>query len=58
MHDPRTLPQALTEAACTDAGYVFVAGGLETRRSYAEIRETVQDELNRDRGQQQAHEAG
>jgi hypothetical protein len=28
------------------------------RSDDAEIRETVQDELNRDRGQQQAHQAG
>jgi fatty-acyl-CoA synthase len=34
----RTLPEALAEAARTDAGYVFVAGDVETRRSYAEIR--------------------
>jgi hypothetical protein len=36
----RTLPEALAKAACIDAGYVFVEGGLEVRRSYAEIRET------------------
>ena len=34
----RTLPEALAEAARTDAGYVFVAGDVEARRSYAEIR--------------------
>jgi len=36
----RTLPEALANAACVDAGYVFVAGDVEVRRSYAEIRET------------------
>jgi fatty-acyl-CoA synthase len=35
----RTLPEALAEAARGDAGYIFVASGRETRRSYAEIYE-------------------
>ena len=39
MATPRTLPEALAEAAYTEAGYGFVAGGLEVRRSYAEIRQ-------------------
>jgi fatty-acyl-CoA synthase len=34
----RTLPDALAEAARTDAGYVFVSGGTETFRAFAEIR--------------------
>ena len=34
----RTLPEALAEAARTDEGYVFVADGIETRRSYADLR--------------------
>ena len=39
MRKLRTLPEALAEAACTDEGYVFVVNGVETRRSYAAIRE-------------------
>jgi len=39
MATPRTLPEALAEAAYTEAGYAFVAGGIEVRRSYAEIRQ-------------------
>jgi fatty-acyl-CoA synthase len=35
----RTLPDALAEAARGPAGYIFVASGTETRRSYAEIYE-------------------
>ena len=34
----RTLPDALAEAARADAGYVFVSGGAETFRSFADIR--------------------
>jgi fatty-acyl-CoA synthase len=34
----RTLPEALAEAAHTDAGYVFLADGIETRRSFADLR--------------------
>ena len=34
----RTLPDALAEAARADAGYVFVSGGTETFRSFADIR--------------------
>ena len=34
----RTLPEALADAARTDEGYVFVADGIETRRSYADLR--------------------
>src|ERR1700686_967179 len=36
----RTLPEALAEAARGHAGYIFVASGRETRRSYAEMYET------------------
>jgi fatty-acyl-CoA synthase len=35
----RTLPEALAEAARGHAGYIFVASGQDTRRSYAEIYE-------------------
>jgi fatty-acyl-CoA synthase len=34
----RTLPEALAEAARTDEGYVFVAEGIEMRRSFADLR--------------------
>jgi fatty-acyl-CoA synthase len=34
---PRTLPEALCDAAKTGEGFVFVAGRSERRRSYAEI---------------------
>jgi fatty-acyl-CoA synthase len=37
MSPVRTLPEALDEAAHSDAGYVFLASDGETRRSYAEI---------------------
>ncbi len=37
MRTLRTLPEALADAARTDEGYVFVAGGVEIRRSYAEV---------------------
>jgi len=39
MARTRTLPEALAEAAQSEAGYIFVASGRETRRSYAEIYE-------------------
>jgi fatty-acyl-CoA synthase len=35
----RTLPEALDRAARSSEGYVFVTGGVEVRRSYAEIRD-------------------
>lgn len=35
---PWTLPEALAVAAETGEGYTFVAGGVETRRSYREMR--------------------
>jgi fatty-acyl-CoA synthase len=38
MSTLRTLPEALADAARTDAGYRFHAGGVETARSYAEVR--------------------
>lgn len=38
MTTERTLPDALAEAARTDEGYVFVADGVETRRSFADLR--------------------
>ena len=41
MRTLRTLPEALAEAAGTDQGYVFVTGGVETKRSYSEIREAA-----------------
>jgi fatty-acyl-CoA synthase len=34
---PRTLPEALAEAARGDAGYTFLSGGSETFRSYADM---------------------
>jgi acyl-CoA synthetase (AMP-forming)/AMP-acid ligase II len=34
----RTLPEALADAARTDAGYRFHTGGVETARSYADMR--------------------
>ncbi len=37
MSRVRTLPEALAEAAHSDAGYIFVAAGVETRRSYADV---------------------
>ena len=36
----RTLPEALHDAARSGEGYVFITDGVETRRSYAEIRQT------------------
>jgi fatty-acyl-CoA synthase len=39
MPGVRTLPAALAAAALGDAGYVFLAPGGETRRSYADIYE-------------------
>src|SRR5205823_1259130 len=35
----RTLPEALDQAAQSDEGYIFVVGGVETRRSYAELQQ-------------------
>ena len=35
----RTLPEALDRAARSSEGYVFVTGGVEVRRSYADIRD-------------------
>ena len=34
----RTLPEALADAARTDESYVFAADGIETRRSFADLR--------------------
>jgi len=34
----RTLPEALADAARTDAGYCFVSGNVERWRAYADIR--------------------
>jgi acyl-CoA synthetase (AMP-forming)/AMP-acid ligase II len=34
----RTLPEALADAARTDESYLFVADGIETRRSFADLR--------------------
>ena len=36
----RTLPEALDDAARSSEGYTFVARGVETRRSYADIQHT------------------
>jgi fatty-acyl-CoA synthase len=41
MPDFRTLPDALSDAAASDEGYVFLVGGSEVRRSYADIRRTA-----------------
>jgi fatty-acyl-CoA synthase len=38
MTHPRTLPQALADAARADAGYRFLSGHVETFRSYADVR--------------------
>jgi fatty-acyl-CoA synthase len=38
MTDLRTLPEALADAARTDESYVFVTDGVETRRSFADLR--------------------
>ncbi|MGB7219434.1 MAG: fatty acyl-AMP ligase [Vicinamibacterales bacterium] len=35
----RTLPEALDRAARSGQGYTFVDGGVETRRSYAELQQ-------------------
>jgi fatty-acyl-CoA synthase len=35
----RTLPEALDRAARSGQGYTFVVGGVETRRSYAELQQ-------------------
>src|SRR5439155_8519217 len=34
---PRTLPEALAEAARANAGYYFLSGGTDTYRSYADM---------------------
>ena len=34
----RTLPEALADAARTDKSFVFIADGIETRRSFADLR--------------------
>jgi len=39
MADPRTMPDALAEAARADAGYTFLSGNVERYRSYAEVRQ-------------------
>jgi fatty-acyl-CoA synthase len=43
MPDFRTLPDALSDAASSEEGYVFVVGGDEVRRSYADIRRAALD---------------
>jgi len=40
MSKLRTLPEALRQAARGDAGYCFVASGLERWASYAQVRQT------------------
>jgi fatty-acyl-CoA synthase len=40
MPDFRTLPEALSDAAASGEGYVFLAGAHEVRRSYADIQRT------------------
>ena len=35
----RTIPEALGDAARTGEGYTFVVGGVETRRTYAELQD-------------------
>src|SRR3990170_2410574 len=37
----RTLPEALDHAARSREGYLFVTGGVEVRRSYADIQHTA-----------------
>src|SRR5947209_1338309 len=37
MPDFRTLPDALSDAASSDEGYVFLVGSDEVRRPYADI---------------------
>jgi fatty-acyl-CoA synthase len=39
MPGVRTLPSALATAARGDHGYIFIASGVETRRSYADMYE-------------------
>ena len=39
MSPLRTLPEALAQGACADAGYCFVAGDVDRWRSYAEMYE-------------------
>jgi fatty-acyl-CoA synthase len=41
MPDFRTLPDALSDAASSEQGYVFLVGGDEVRRSYADIRQAA-----------------
>ncbi|HEY2905019.1 MAG TPA: fatty acyl-AMP ligase [Vicinamibacterales bacterium] len=41
MPDLRTLADALSDAASSDEGYLFLVGGDEVRRPYAEIRQTA-----------------
>jgi fatty-acyl-CoA synthase len=41
MPDFRTLPDALSDAASSDEGYVFLVGSDEVRRPYAEIRKAA-----------------
>ena len=36
----RTLPEALDRAARSSEGYIFVTGGVEVRRSYADVQAT------------------
>jgi fatty-acyl-CoA synthase len=36
---PRTLPEALSRAARSSEGYLFVADGVEVRRAYADIQD-------------------
>ena len=36
----RTLPEALDRAARSNEGYTFVTGGVEVRRSYADVQDT------------------
>ena len=37
----RTLPEALAQGARTDAGYCFVTGGADRRRSFAELQDAA-----------------
>ncbi len=41
MHDSRTLPEALSDAAASGHGYVFVGPDGEVRRSYAEMADAA-----------------
>ncbi len=41
MSGLRTLPEALLQGARTDAGYVFVAGDAERRRSFADLHDAA-----------------